>query len=224
MNGPSRPWDGLTGMAYSEAIDRAAVCGQITEQQWQQEVWSLLERSYLAAPSVYGGSGSGGDGQAWERKRRAIADAVHRDGDFLDVGCANGLLMESIVPWAAARGYTVAPYGLDVSAALIQHAAERLPAWADRLFVGDAAVWHPPRRFDFVRTEAVYAPPGRRRALVLRLLHEVVAPGGRLIVCAYGGGDITRELSGWDIPYAGCATTYRDDGRIWNSIAWIEAP
>ena len=62
----------------------------------------------------------------------------------------------------------------------------RLPQWADRLFVGDALAWEPPRRFDFVRTELMYAPQERRRELVGQLLARVVAPGGRLIVCGYG--------------------------------------
>ena len=43
-----------------------------------------------------------------------------------------------------------------------------------------------PRRFDFVRTELVYVPESRQRDLLARLLADVVAPGGRLIVCGYG--------------------------------------
>ncbi len=223
MRNPARPWDGLTGMAYSEAIDRAVRDQTISEDQWRQEVRSWLERAYLAAPSVYGGSGSGGDGRDWERKRRFIAEAIHHDGDFLDAGCANGLLMESMALWAAARGFHIEPYGLDVSPALVRHAAERLPHWADRIFVGDAETWQPPRRFDFVRTETAYAPPARRRDLVLHLFREVVAPGGRLIVCAYGGGDITVELREMGISYDGTATAYRDDGRVWASCAWLNS-
>ena len=71
-------------------------------------------------------------------------------------------------------------------ARLVELARARLPAWADRVFLGDALDWEPPRRFDFVRTELVSAPPDRRRELVERLLARVVSPGGRLIVCGYG--------------------------------------
>ena len=46
--------------------------------------------------------------------------------------------------------------------------------------------WQPPIRFDFVRTELVCVPQERQRAFVERLLREVVAPGGRLILCGYG--------------------------------------
>ena len=58
--------------------------------------------------------------------------------------------------------------------------------WADRIFVGNALTWQPPRRFDFVRTELVYVPAQRQRAFVVRVLDDVVAPGGRLITCGYG--------------------------------------
>jgi hypothetical protein len=64
----------------------------------------------------------------------------------------------------------------------------RLTQWEDRFFLGDALEWapEPPRRFDFVRTELVYAPEERRHELVERLLARVVSPGGSLIVCGYG--------------------------------------
>jgi SAM-dependent methyltransferase len=109
--------------------------------------------------------------------------AIHRPGSFLDVGCANGYLLESLVRWSP---HPIEPYGLDFSARLAELARARLPQWADRFFVGDALEWEPSRRFDFVRTELVYAPDERRRELVERLLGRIVAPGGRLIVCGYG--------------------------------------
>jgi SAM-dependent methyltransferase len=128
-------------------------------------------------------------------------EAIHRPGSFLDVGCANGYLLESLVRWSP---HPIEPYGLDFSARLVELACARLPQWADRFFVGDALDWEPPRRFDFVRTELVYAPDGRRHELVERLLARVVAPGGRLIVCGYGSprsgvptDPVRRILRGW---------------------------
>jgi len=41
-------------------------------------------------------------------------------------------------------------------------------------------------RFDFVRTELLYGPDERQHAFLHRLLNEVVAPGGRLILYGYG--------------------------------------
>jgi hypothetical protein len=87
------------------------------------------------------------------------------------------------VRWAPHR---IEPYGLDLAPGLAELARARLPQWADRIFVGNAMTWQPPMRFDFVRTELVYVPDEQRQAYVSRLLEEVVATGGRLIVCGYG--------------------------------------
>ena len=110
-------------------------------------------------------------------------EAIDRDGTFLDIGCASGYLMESTVRWTAHR---VEPYGLDLAPNVAHLARRRLPQWADRIFVGNALTWKPPQRFEFVRTELVYVPAQRQRALVVHLLDDVVAPGGRLITCGYG--------------------------------------
>ena len=34
-------------------------------------------------------------------------------GTWLDIGCANGLLMETLAAWVADNGYRVEPYGLE---------------------------------------------------------------------------------------------------------------
>lgn len=151
------------------------------------------ERLYLAESNPYRGSGHSGDAESWEAVRRPIADAVHRPGTFLDVGCANGLLMESVARWAP---FPVEPYGLDFAPQLAAEARRRLPQWANRIFVGDARTWEPPQRFDFVRFELVYVPEAEWRALAERLL-RFVAPAGRLIVCGYGGDEVIAPLRSW---------------------------
>ena len=140
------------------------------------------EERYLQETDVYAQSGFRGYAARWERARRPILEAVHRPGTFLDVGCANGLLMESVHAWSNGE---LEPYGLDLSERLVALARARLPQWADRIYVGDVLTWEPPRRFDFVRSELGYAPPERRGELVTRLL-ALVAPAGRLILCSYG--------------------------------------
>jgi general stress protein 26 len=159
------------------------------------EVWppEIYELHYLSSGDVYRGSGHSGDAASWEAGRRPIADAVHRPGTFLDIGCANGLLMESVVEWAA---FPVEPYGLDHAPQLVAEARRRLPQWADRIWVGDAIDWEPPHPFDFIRVELVYVPEERRREHVERLL-GFVAPGGRLIVCGYGGNEVVAPLRAW---------------------------
>jgi SAM-dependent methyltransferase len=143
----------------------------------------IFEQAYLAGDNPRAQSGFGGDDARWEAARRPIANAIDRAGTFLDIGCANGHLLECLVRWAP---HPIEPYGLELAPALAELARKRLPQWADRIYVGNALEWEPPSRFDFVRTELVYVPPERRKEYVERLLGRVVAPGGRLIVCAYG--------------------------------------
>lgn len=104
---------------------------------WNTHTLATLEPAYLSASDPYGGSGFRGDARPWRRARRVIAEAIHRDGTFLDVGCANGLLMESIVAWAREKGRQVEPYGLELCEAIAAEARHRLPHWAERIFVGD---------------------------------------------------------------------------------------
>jgi GNAT superfamily N-acetyltransferase/SAM-dependent methyltransferase len=143
----------------------------------------IYEEAYLQADGPRAQSGFGGDEARWEAARQPIAEAIDRSGTFLDVGCANGYLLESLVRWSA---HPIEPYGLDSAPGLVELARERLPHWPDRIFLGDALTWEPPRRFDFVRTELLYVPERRQADLVARLLADVLSPGSRLIVCGYG--------------------------------------
>lgn len=61
--------------------------------------------------------------------------------------------------------------------------------------MGDVLEWEPSRRFDFVRTELVYAPDERRRELAERLLGWL-EPGGRVLVCGYGD-PVRAEVRSW---------------------------
>lgn len=167
----------------------------ITDKQLAEDSRRLLDAVYLSAGTAEGGSGFGGTPQEWRQAREQICDAIESDGSFLDIGCANGLLMESVVAWSAERGHQVEPYGIDHSPALVALARRRLPAWADRIFVGDALTWSHPGglRFDVVAVLADVVHQRRHAELINHLLDRVVAPGGRLLLNSYGG---PPELSG----------------------------
>lgn len=201
------------------------------DRAWNDETRRLLEGAYLAARDPRGGSGFRGDEARWERARRPIAGAVNRDGALLDVGCANGLLMESLAAWSAEEGYEIEPYGLELIEPLAALARRRLPRWSGRIFAGDVMSWTPPFRFDFVRAELECARPGRRRELVRRLLDEFLVPGGRLVVCSYGNatrpaprprpvGDVLR---GWGYAVAGEAEGADTNGVVFTRVAWVDA-
>ncbi len=204
--------------------------GAPDDEAYYRETREMLEESYLGADDPRGQSGFRGDEARWERARRPIVSAVDRDGTFLDVGCANGLLMESLAAWAGEGGYRIEPYGLDLIDSLAAPARRRLPHWAERIFTGNVMDWQPPFRFDFVRTELEYAPPHRRQALVERLLREFVVPGGRVIVCSYGSSrrpapkaePVGEILRGWGYEVAGQAEGSDVNGVVFARVAWID--
>ena len=181
------------------------------EQRFFDEEMASCEASYLAGTNPREQSGFHRSERDWERYRRVVTAPVDRDGTFLDIGCASGLLMESVAQWTAEEGRSIEPFGVDISPRLAELARTRLPQWRDRVFTGNALVWHPPFTFDFVRTEMVYVPDHLRRTYVERLLAGVVAPGGCLIVCAYGSSrpegnraePLVDELRAWGVPIAG---------------------
>jgi 2-polyprenyl-3-methyl-5-hydroxy-6-metoxy-1,4-benzoquinol methylase len=156
----------------------------------------LLEPAYLRGTTPQAGSGFGGDAERWRNRREMIVDGLDRDGTFLDVGCANGLLMESVRAWAAERGLAIEPYGVDLAPGLVDLARRRLPQWADRIQVGNAIDYRAEggHRFTFVHVLLDVVPRRRRVDLVRHALGSLVAPGGRLLVSHYqsaGGTDRT---------------------------------
>lgn len=144
-----------------------------------------LERNYLSRNDPYGSSGSSSTPVGWYQGRHSIVEAMYRDGAFLDVGCAAGHLAASLVPWGAARGVNLEPHGLDVSLPLVERARARLPEYAGNFHVGNAWLWAPPRRYDFVVVLLDVCPPGRLPEFLQRVYRDFLTPGGRLICSLY---------------------------------------
>jgi SAM-dependent methyltransferase len=181
---------------------------------------AVFADAYLASDDPRAQSGFRGDEPRWESARRPIVEAIDRDGTFLDVGCANGYLMESVVRWSPHR---IEPYGLDFTPELVELARARLPQWADRIFLGEVVTWEPPRSFDFARTELVYVPEDRHRELVDRLRSYVET----LIVCSYGSrrrnlptDDVGGRLRSLGFEVAGELEREGREGALLR-VAWI---
>ncbi len=160
---------------------------QLTD--WFRARGAALEAAYLQGHQPWQQSGFGLNHpriyEDWEACRRPVADAVDAPGSFLDIGCANGFLLECLLRWTAERGIRLEPFGLDISGPLVALARERLPVHAGNIVTGNALAWDPPRQFDYVRTELVYVPDELRAAYVRRLLDRFLAPGGRLLTAEY---------------------------------------
>ena len=162
-------------------------------EEWYERLRAWLEPSYLAQTEPWRQSGMSGPAERWTLLRKPVVDCLDHSGTFLDIGCANGYLLECCLAWAAERGIQIVPYGLDLSSRLVELARQRLPRYADHFFVGNALRWTPPQRFDFVRTELVYVPAEYERAYLDRLRRDYLAPGGRLLVAHYGEGAALPE-------------------------------
>ncbi|GAB3432158.1 class I SAM-dependent methyltransferase [Flindersiella endophytica] len=201
----------------------------LSDEEFYLAMTGLLEPAYLAAGTPQGGSGFGGDADEWRSARSIVAEVFEADGTFLDVGCANGHLMASVVGWAAERGITVEPYGVDLAGGLVDAARSRLPRWADRIWQGNALTWTPPDglRFDVVHTLLDCVPGHAVRGMLQHLLDTAVAPGGKLLASSYVDAVHTHLhaatlLRDYGFEVAGeTRAPIRTDGRIQAPSAWI---
>ena len=212
----------------TSAVDLAFERGEIDEDGWHAAMAAIVVPAYLAGDNPKAQSGHSGDARRWEAARRLILDAVERDGSFLDAGCANGHRMECIHAWALSDGVRLEPWGLEISPELAALARERLPTWAERIFVGNALDWPPPRRFDFVRTSLYYVPTSRRGEFVTRLLADVVSQGGRLIIGVFNEETEERAqeelVRSWGFGVAGrTERPHPETDRLVRRAFWLDA-
>ena len=162
--------------------------------RWFEAQKQAFETAYLAGTLPWQQSGFGlhtpRSAQDWEALRRPIADCIESPGTFLDIGCANGYLLESLLLWTQERGIQITPYGLDFSEKILVLAQARLPQYAYHLFVGNAWDWEPPMTYDYVNTTLDYVPHQLHEAFVNRLLDRYLHAGGHLLVAEYLGKSI----------------------------------
>ncbi len=163
------PYAHLKDNAWREIaeIDERLERGEIDEAEWHAAMARLVVPHYLSADTPWGGSGKSGTHEDWEYSRSLIAHAIDHDGSFLDVGCANGYLLESLPDWTPHR---LDLYGLDIAPELVDLARRRLPGLANHIEAGNVLEWQPGRRFDFARANLDAVPSKRRRQLVGHLL------------------------------------------------------
>ena len=156
-----------------------------------------LARSYLAESDPIRASGFGGGPERWRAEREPILDGITEGGDIVDVGCANGHLLDCLVRWGRERGLDLTPHGVDRSEALIERARALLPAFAANMHVADAWTWTPPRRYRYVYALYDCVPVDYLAEYVDRLMDRAVGEGGRLILGAYGSR--SRNLAPFDV-------------------------
>jgi SAM-dependent methyltransferase len=166
----------------------------MTLDKWFRLIGKTLEDAYLEHQEPWKQSGMSGPRERWVSLRKPVADCIDKSGSFLDIGCANGYLLECCIEWTAQRHITIIPYGLDLSNKLVELARQRLPQHRANFYVGNAFYWKPPKRFDFVRTELVYVPAEYEKQYIESILQNHLNPGGKLLVANYGEGLPQEQL------------------------------
>ena len=170
----------------------------------------LLQTAYLAHKDPIRQSGFSGGSERWRTERSPLLDAVDGDGDFLDLGCANGYLIETVIDWAGKRGIDLNPYGVDLNPLLLQEAIRRFPNHAHHFWVANAWGWLPPKRFRWIYAIWDLVPITMLPTLARHLLDLAVTDDGALIFGAYGsksddspGVDIARVLADGGLTVSG---------------------
>jgi SAM-dependent methyltransferase len=154
-------------------------------QNWFYSLHNELETAYLQHTEPWKQSGFSGPEDRWMACRKPIADCIDENGSFLDIGCANGYLLECVMNWLKERNLSVIPYGLDISGKLVELAKERLPLFKNNIFAGNAWDWENPLKFDYVRTELVYVPDYLQQQYVEKILNSYLKEHGKLLVTEY---------------------------------------
>jgi SAM-dependent methyltransferase len=207
-------------------VNQAYERGEITKAEWHAQVLAVIEPAYLSATTEQMGSGHSGSQEEWHASRGLIMGAFERSGTFLDIGCANGLLMASVERWSNDRGLPIEPFGVEISPKLAELARKRYPQWRERIWAANADEWHPPMRFDMVRTGLEYVPQSDREAFVRHLFDRVVAPGGRLIIGKNnedrGESKIADSLRSWGWSRVHEVRRPHAHPRVEMTVVWVD--
>lgn len=154
-------------------------------KKWFEHTGYIFETAYLSNEEPWKQSGMSGPEERWISLRKPVADCINKSGSFLDIGCANGYLLECCIKWTTERGIAIEPYGLDISSKLIELTKKRLPENKNNFYIGNSFYWIPQQKFDYVRTELVYVPAEFEKPYIEYLLNNYLKPDGFLLIANY---------------------------------------
>ena len=125
-----------------------------------------------------------------------ILEAVYHEGTFIDIGAANGHLIETLDAWMRCTGVQVEFYGLEISQSLYDLARKRMPSFESRLFLGNALDWNPPFQFDYVYSMILPDIPDElKNRFLANLYNNILKPGGRMILGPWNNPELERVLA-----------------------------
>lgn len=207
---------------------------QIDESTWHQQIEEALIDAYLSTDDPRAQSGKSGDEDEWRWSREIVLDALvglqtdpSKEVSILDIGCANGYLLESLHRWSLERGTPIEPYGLEISARMASLARRRLPHFAGRIWTGNAWDWTPSKRFSLVHTGLDYVPPHRQKAMIERILREFLLPGGRLVIrperVVLGQPDVAERVRSLGVSIDGILERAHPQTKTLRRTVWLGA-
>ncbi len=214
--------------SFCEEQQNALDSGKITEEQWFDIHNKHFTEIYLRTDNPLAQSGHGGNDERYRYTQGMILEALYREGTFIDIGCANGYLVEKLAQWTSTIGYGMRYYGLDISEELLLLAKRRLPALSDNFFPGNALYWTPPRTFDYVCIrELAYVPAKRQKDLFVHLYDDVLSSNGRLILGPLteleNAPGLIADIGKWGYsPDGYCFKSHQDHGELVRRLYWFD--
>ena len=187
----------------------------------KQRLGKLLENSFVIITNTdkpY---------EIWKEKKQLITKAINKDGNILDIGCANGFLLRSLIEWSK---FKLTPYGIDVEMNLIEDAKKLLPEYSKNFMtcslrnLENVCGKDLPKDFDFVYWNVWDNFTFENQADLdgLKKLFCVVKNGGRLILGFYDV-DKNRRLDKINsIKKQGYEIKGKIDSRYTETIVWID--
>ncbi|HOP12297.1 MAG TPA: methyltransferase domain-containing protein [Oscillospiraceae bacterium] len=168
---------------FNAYVNAALKNNEIGKNEWYEINKVYFTKMYLAQNNPRGQSGHGGDAFHYAYSHLPIVEAIYKNGTFLDVGCANGHLCEMVHQWAAAVGFDLQMYGVDISEGLIELAKERLPQWSEHFYIGNSFFWKTEQKFDYIHVGGLGQVPEDDEIMFFKhIMEEYLADGGKLIL------------------------------------------
>ena len=109
-------------------------------------------------------------------------EGVHKDGTFLDVGCANGVLLRDLCMWAKEKSINLIPFGFDINRKLIEESRKKIPLHRTNFKVDKEDNYKINKKFTFIRMPL---RNGRGRQRLLKKYLGMLESGGRLVITCY---------------------------------------
>lgn len=131
----------------------------------------------------------------WQKGRKLIAEALHKDGTILDYGSANGFLLRSLQEWSP---HNLNPYGIEREEDRVEAAQRLFPETPEHFLTPKDYEKGPhsfPERFDFVFWNVWdnWELNSSQQIDTLKTLFSKVEEGGRLILGLYSGREANEE-------------------------------